>query len=156
MNEVSPWRRRLARNEEFQPEFSHGSEPEEVPLSHYWNILLKPRHVILPIFFVVFAAGAYFALSATTLYTATATIKIEPQNPQVTGVGDLQRLDLSGEYDYHQTQFVLLQSRPLAARVIAELGLDAQKSFTHANIVSPNPVDHVRTWIFRTLGLLSS
>ena len=81
----------------------------------------------------MFAAGAYFALSATPLYTATATIKIEPQNPRVTGVGELQPLGLSGEYDYHKTQFALLQSRALAARVITELGLEANKTFTDAD-----------------------
>ena len=81
MNELSPWRiRRVAGNEEIQPEFSHVSEPDEIPLSYYWNILVKRRNIILPIFFVVFAAGAYFALTATKLYTAAAGIKIELQN----------------------------------------------------------------------------
>ena len=95
MNDLSPWRiRRLAGNEEIQPEFSQASEPDEIPLSYYWDILVKRRNVILSIFLVVFAAGAYFALSATTLYTATATIKIEPQTPRVTGVGELQPLEL--------------------------------------------------------------
>jgi len=109
MNELSPWRiRRLAGNEEIQPEFTRVREPDEVPLSYYWNVLVKRRSIILPIFFVVFATGSYFALSATTLYTATAKLKIEPQNPRVTGVGELQPPDLLGQYDYHQTQFALL------------------------------------------------
>jgi polysaccharide biosynthesis transport protein len=156
MNDLSPWRvRRLAGNEEIQPEFSRVSEPDEILLSSYWNILVKRRNVILSIFLAVFAAGAYFALSATTLYTATATIKIEPQNPQVTGVGELQPL-LGGVYDYHQTQFALLKGRPLAARVITELGLEANKTFTDAKIVSPNPVDHVKSWIFLALRFFSS
>lgn len=148
MNQLSPWQiRHPARNEEIQPEFTRVSEPDEVPLSHYWNIFVKRRNIILPIFFVVFAAGAYFALSATTLYTATAILKIEPQNPRVTGVGELQPSDLLGEYDYHQTQFVLLQTRPLAARVITDLGLAASQTFAQDTIVSPNPVDHVKSWM---------
>src|SRR5262245_18223587 len=137
MNDLSPLRiRRLARNEEIQPEFSRVSEPDETPLSYYWDILVKRRNVILSIFFVMFAAGAYFALSATTIYTATATIKIEPQTPRVTGVGELQPLGLSGEreYDYYKTQFALLRSRALADRVITEIGLEVNKEFNTATI----------------------
>jgi succinoglycan biosynthesis transport protein ExoP len=156
MNELSPWRiRRLARNDEIQPAFSHISEADEISLSAYWNILVKRRNIILPIFFVVFAAGAYCALSATELYTATARIKIEPQNPRVTGVVDLQPIDFR-DYDYHPTQFALLRSRPLAARVITEIGLESNKTFTDANIVSPNPVEYMKSWIFWPLRLLSS
>src|SRR4030095_998022 len=144
MNDLSPWRiRRLAGNEEIQPEFSQVSEPDEIPLSYYWDILVKRRNVILSIFFVVFALGAYFALSATPLYTAPATIKIEPQTPRVTGVGELQPLEFGREYDYHKTQFALLQSRALAARVITGLNLEANKTFTDADIVTPNPIVHV-------------
>src|SRR5262245_6975663 len=157
MNDLSPLRiRRLARNEEIQPEFSRVSEPDETPLSYYWDILVKRRNVILSIFFVMFAAGAYFALSATTLYTATATIKIEPQTPRVTGVGELQPLELGGQYDYHKTQFALLQSRALAARVITGLDLEANTTFTDANIVTPNPVPHVMSWILWPLRFVSS
>jgi polysaccharide biosynthesis transport protein len=157
MNDLSPWRiRRLAGNEEIQPEFSQVSESDEIPFSYYWNILVKRRNVILSIFLVVFAAGAYFALSATTLYTATATIKIEPQTPRVTGVGELQPLELGGQYDYHKTQFALLQSRALAARVVTGLDLEANKTFTDANIVTPNPVPHVMSWILWPLRFVSS
>lgn len=156
MNELSPWRkRRLDRNEEIQPEFSHISEPGEVSISAYWNILVKNLKIIVALFLLVFVPGAYFVGSATPLYTATAKIKIEPQNPQVMGLGELQPL-AGGVYDYHQTQFALLRSRPLAATVITELGLEANKTFTHANIVSPNPVDHVRPWVLLPLRFVSS
>jgi polysaccharide biosynthesis transport protein len=157
MNELSPWRiRRLTGNEEIQHEFSQASERDEIPFSYYWDILVKRRNVILSIFLVVFAAGAYFALSATTLYTATATIKIEPQNPRVTGVGELQPLEFGREYDYHKTQFALLQSRALAARVITALDLEANSTFTDASIMSPNPVPHVMSWILRPMRFLAS
>jgi polysaccharide biosynthesis transport protein len=160
MKELSPWRiRRLARAEDVQPEYSYASDADEISLSFYWKVLVKHRNIILPIFFVVFAAGSYFALSATKLYTATTTVKIEPQNPRVTGLSDLQPLEWGGDYDYHQTQFALLQTRPVAARVITELGLELNEAFTNARIVSPNPVDHVKSWILGalqfTLGYLA-
>jgi polysaccharide biosynthesis transport protein len=154
MNELSSWRiRRAVPAEDFQQQYGYTSQSaDEVPLSHYWQILVKRRNIVIPIALIVFLAGAYFALSATTLYTASATIKIEPQNPQVTGLGELQPLELRGEYDYYQTQFALLQSRPLAARVVNELGLEANRSFREVEIISPNPVDHIKSWLFRLLG----
>jgi len=161
MNEISPWRMRPVSQKEYvQPEYGHVSEPDEVPLSAYWSILVKNRRTILAIFLVVFAAGTYFALSATTLYTAAAIIKIEPQNPRVTGgLGEFQPLDPAGRdeaYNYYPTQFALLQSRPLAARVIMELGLEANKTFADAKIVSPNPLSHIQNWVSRLLSVFTS
>ena len=156
MNELSSWRaRRVPQNEQPEPDYFSQREPEEVPFSHYWNILVKRRNIILPIFLVIFLAGSYFALSATRLYTASATIKIEPQNPKVTGINELQPLDWRDEYDYYQTQFALLRSRPLVARVITELRLDSNRTFTDARITSPNPIDHVKSWVSRWSGLVS-
>ena len=160
MNEISPWRiRRVGRAGDMQAEYSHVSEADEVSLSTYWNILVKNRRTILAIFFVVFAAGTYFALSATTLYTAAATIKIEAQSPRVTGgLGEFQPVEQAGkeEYDYYSTQFSLLRSRPLAARVITELNLGSNKTFTQAEIVSPNPLSHIQSLMSRILGFFSS
>jgi succinoglycan biosynthesis transport protein ExoP len=157
MNELSPWRiRRLAGSENIEPDYIPGSQQDEVSLSFYWNILLKRRNFILAVFFAVFAVGAYFALSSTTYYTAAAMIKIEPQNPQVTGVGELQPLDLRGEYDYHKTQFELLKGRPLAAKVITQLKLESNKAFNNATIVSPNPMSRLNSAVSRAVRPLSS
>jgi succinoglycan biosynthesis transport protein ExoP len=155
MNELSPWRiHRLVRNEESQPEFSHVSEPVEISISTYWNILVRNRTIILILFLLVFTPAVWAALSATPLYTATARIKIEPQNPRVTGLEEL--LTTGGQYDYHQTQFTLLRSRPLAARVITELDLEKNETFTDATIVSPDPVNLVKSWIMLPLRFFSS
>ncbi|HXV82372.1 MAG TPA: GumC family protein, partial [Candidatus Binatia bacterium] len=148
--------RRLPPPEDTHSEYSYTSEPEEVALGEYWKILVKHRRMILLLFFIVFGSGAYFALSATVLYKASATIKIEPQNPQVTGVVELQPLEQRGEYDYYKTQFALLEGRPLAARVISELGLQSNKAFTSAEVISPNPVDHIQRWIFRMAQFFAS
>ena len=151
MNELSsPRTRRLMRNEEIRSDFVQAPEDEEIPLSTYWNILVKHRKIIVWIFLFVSVPGGYFALSATRLYTAAARINIEPQNPRVTGVGELQPLegrDSRGEYGYHETQFALLQSRPLAARVITDSGLTTNTVFTDAAVVSPNPANRIKSWI---------
>lgn len=100
--------------------------------------------------------GVYFAVTATKLYTASATIKIEPQNPQVTGVASLQPLEGSwGEYDYYKTQFALLKSRPLAARVIMDPGLESNNVFASSHIIRPDPLDHVTSWVNSLLRYFS-
>jgi len=157
MKEISHWRiRRLSPPEDQQPEYPYSPEQDEVSLGEYWKILVKHRRMILLLFFIVFGAGTYFALSATILYTATATVKIEPQNPQVTGLGDLQPMESRVEYDYYQTQFALLAARPLAARVITDLGLGSNTAFTSAEVISPNPVSHIRTWLFRVVRIFTA
>src|SRR5918994_3865304 len=159
MKEISPYRnRRMAEPPDIQANFRYAAQPDEVHLAEYWNILVKHRRIIIIFLLIGIALGTYFPFSATKLYTASASIKIEPQNPQVTGVGSLQPLDSSqfgGQYDYYQTQFALLKSRRLAATVIADLGLESNNSFTGAQIVSPNPLDHILSWLSRIAGHLS-
>jgi succinoglycan biosynthesis transport protein ExoP len=148
--------RRLAPVQDVQPELTQLGEPEIVSLSEYWRILVKRRRLIILLFCLVFGAGAYFALSATALYTASATVKIEPQNPQVTGISEVQPLEFRGEYDYYQTQFALLQSRRLAARVISVLGLENNQKFLALTVISPNPLDHVKAWMGRLVSYTAS
>jgi polysaccharide biosynthesis transport protein len=150
MKEVSPRRIRRLAETDIEPVYRNAFEQDRVLLTDYWNILLKRRRIIIVLFSVIFASGAYCALTATRLYTASATVKIEPQNPQVTGVGALQPLEglrgLEGQYDYHRTQFALLKSRHLAARVLTDLGLESNEIFTTSLIASPNPFDRVISW----------
>jgi polysaccharide biosynthesis transport protein len=159
MKEISPWRiRRMVEPEHVQTNFGYAAQPDEVHLAEYWNILVKHRRVVIIFLIIGIGLGTYFPFSATKLYTASSSIKIEPQNPQVTGVGSLQPLDSSqfgGQYDYYQTQFALLRSRRLAATVIADLGLESNNSFTGTQIVSPNPLDHVVFWMSRIAGHIS-
>ena len=134
----------------------YGSEEERVQLLDYWKNLVKRRRIIIQIFIIFLLVGAYFTFTATPVYKATATLKIEPINPMVTGVTGVGEagprfLEGGGPYDYYQTQYKLLASSALAARVIADLRLDSNKIFTSASITSDNPVARVRSWILGTL-----
>ena len=134
----------------------YGSEEERVQLLDYWKNLVKRRRIIIQIFIIFLLVGAYFTFTATPVYKATATLKIEPINPMVTGVTGVGEAGTriaegGGPYDYYQTQYKLLASSALAARVIADLRLDSNKIFTSASITSDNPVARVRSWILGTL-----
>jgi succinoglycan biosynthesis transport protein ExoP len=146
---------RLALPGEVEPDYTFDSEPQH--FRDYWKIVVKRRRLVAAIFLLVLITGAYFSFTATRLYTATTTLKIEPQNPTVTGVGEILRLnDLGGQYDYHQTQFKLLESRNLAARVITDLQLESNKSFTNGWVTSANPITRIQDWIFGHLYFVVS
>src|SRR5207249_7410202 len=136
----------------------YGSEEERVQLLDYWKNLVKRRRIIIQIFIIFLLVGAYFTFTATPVYKATATLKIEPVNPMVTGVGEVaaRSTEGGGPYDYYQTQYKLLASSALAARVIADLRLDSNKTFTGASVTSNNPIKRVRSWILGTLDSLLS
>src|SRR5687767_14174243 len=65
-------------------------------------------------------------------YTATAKIQIERRAPNIAPVERVEKSDdysYDQKYDYYQTQFKVLQSRTIAARVIRALGLDRDPRF---------------------------
>ena len=114
--------------------YYYADQSEETHLRHYWKILLKRIRPMTAVFVDVMIIGAIVTLAAPTLYTARSTLKIEPQNPTVTGVAGVAeslpgQFDL-GPYDYYQTQFALLKSEPLRARVIQSLNLENNVAFT--------------------------
>jgi polysaccharide biosynthesis transport protein len=159
MKEISPWRNRhVIESEPVKGKYisraANGNEPE---LNDYLNILFKHRRFVIFVFLTVLAIGAYFSFTATRLYQASSMLKIEPQNPSVTGVGEMLRLE-SGVplYDYYQTQFKLLESRTLAAKVISELKLESTKIFTSAQVTTSKPADRITSWIFGALNFVVS
>ncbi|MGH7826652.1 MAG: GumC family protein [Candidatus Binatia bacterium] len=140
-----------------EPEYTYAPESQG-HLLDYWKIVVKRRRLVIATAAAVLIVGAYFSFTATTLYTANATLKIEPHNPSVTGVGMMVPLGEGGggQYDYHQTQFRLLESRGLAARVATELKLDSNKTFTQADVTSANPISRIQDWFFGHLYFVVS
>ena len=70
--------RQPLRSDEIDDEYVYTSGSEEVHVRDYWKVLLKRRRLAIIIFLAVFFPGAYCVFTATRLYTATATLKIEP------------------------------------------------------------------------------
>src|SRR6266536_3065455 len=140
-----------------ETEYVYSSAPGERHLRDYWAVLVKRRNLIVLVFLVILGVGAYFTLSATPLYVASTTIKIEPQNPRVTGLVEMlpSQSDGSGPlYDYYQTQFALLRSRALAAMVISDLKLGSNPAFINARVISANAVDRIKSPVMNYLETL--
>lgn len=157
MNALSGRRDRPTGNDVIDADYYHSEPANELELRDYYSILIKRRRLFATVFLTVVAIGAYLSFTATSLYQATAILQIEPQNPSVTGIGDMVHLGESGNlsYDYYQTQFKLLESKTLAARVIAELNLAANKSFTRPDLRTANPIERAKSYWFGTLNFIA-
>jgi polysaccharide biosynthesis transport protein len=159
MKDISLWRNRYpTKAEPGEPDYFQSADTDEVDPRDYLKLLVKHRRLLILVFLVVFVTGTYFTLTATPLYNATSILKIEPQNPSVTGVGEMVRLSEAGgpSYDYYQTQFKLLESKALAAKVISELKLDSNKTFTSAQVTTANAINRISSWIFGQLSFVAS
>ena len=66
----------------------------------------------------VFAAAAVFTFLQTPVYTAEATLLIEPTDPQVIDIKHVFGESFGYESSYYVTQTEMLRSRSLAAQVI--------------------------------------
>jgi polysaccharide biosynthesis transport protein len=140
---------------DMEPEYAYVSESEEMHLRDYWKILVKRRRLIVGIFLTAVILGGLISLTATNMYTATAALKIEPQNPSVTGIEMLRVAEAGGQYDYYQTQYKLLESRSLAEMVVAKLDIDSKGSKNDAN-VGESTVARMIGWIVKSMRSLIS
>ena len=99
-----------------------GSSLEQLDLQHYLRILRKYKWPIVLFTAVCTGLAAYYAYTATPIYSATSTLLIEQQKANIVNFEELYDVD-AGNTDYYQTQYELLQSRSLAQKVIETLGL---------------------------------
>ena len=137
------------------------SEAPEKHLRDYWNILLKRIRLIAAVFIGVVLLGALMTVVSPTLYTARSVLKIEPQNQNITGVagigespqGRSAQFD-TGPYDYYKTQFELLKSEALRARVIKSLNLEKNRAFNTRHWF--DPLGMITGWIGRGFDYLQN
>ena len=94
MKDISHRRNRyLTGPEPIEPDYAHSSDTDELELRYYLNVLIKRRRLLIFVFSTVLVIGAYFSFTATRLYRASSILKIEPQNPLVTGVGEMLKAE---------------------------------------------------------------
>jgi polysaccharide biosynthesis transport protein len=127
-------------------------EQESVKFRDYWVMASKYRWTIVACTILVGAFSAMSLLGKAPTYTATATLFIEPQMPNILGdaqpgYGGGPAVDL-----YYKTQLNLLQSRSLAARVIRDLGFDRDSRLrTHTEA----PPSRLQIYWGQTVGSIS-
>ena len=104
---------------------------EEINFKEYWRIAGKHRWLIGSLTASAAIIVLAWFLAHTPQYTASSTIMIQPQTPQV--LDELKDLlseqSTGGDYDYYKTQFDILKSDTLIAHVIRDYGLEASGLF---------------------------
>jgi capsular exopolysaccharide synthesis family protein len=124
----------------------------EVHLSHYWNVVQKRWKIALSIFVVVLAGTILTSYFSKPLYRSTIQIQIERENPNQVTVEDFFGIAASDQ-EFLQTQYVLLKSRGLGARVIDEQKLLQDPDFYPPGIAgkTPKEIQAIRDSMVRPL-----
>ena len=95
---------------------------DQLDIQHYIRILRKRKWPIVLFTAAVVALAAYYAYTATPVYSSTSTLLIESQDQNLVQFDELVGLDTENQ-DYYETQFELLRSRGLALRVVEHMNL---------------------------------
>jgi capsular exopolysaccharide synthesis family protein len=104
----------------------------EINFKEYWSIIRRHRLMILSLVFAAVVITLVWRFTRTPQYQASLTILIQPQTPQVLSEAqnfNEDQSNYSGDYDYYRTQFDLLKSESLAARVIQDYRLETNPLF---------------------------
>ena len=118
---------------------SRGRTAEE-----YLRSIVKRRWTFLTVFLVIVSSVALYTFTATPYYRGTVQILIERHVPQVITFRDSNSSSPSdsGQEEFYQTQYKLLESRALAKKVAEKMQLRNDPHYSYIfNGLSPNADD---------------
>ena len=101
---------------------------EETHFWDYWRVVRRRRWAIFTCFVVAAISGILWVFTQQPVYTSTATLRIEKDEPRIVKFEEVVK-EADSQQDYYQTQYRILQSRSLANRVIGLLQLDQHAEF---------------------------
>src|SRR5580704_4021271 len=127
MSELSPYlirRTGPGRNLLALPRRNDPPVEDGIGVDELWRVIWRRLWLTVPLVLSTLLITTVVLFLMTPSYTAQTKLLIEPDAPQLLNMTQLiEESAGSGEYDYYRTQFELLKSRVLAARVIKELNL---------------------------------
>jgi polysaccharide biosynthesis transport protein len=103
------------------PEGSQSADTPS-PLYLYLKVVRDRWLVIAAVFAITVVSAMVFTSRQTRVYQAAATVLIEPEAPKVVNIQEVTR-EPGGALDYYQTQYKVLQSRPVVEGAINKLNL---------------------------------
>ncbi len=110
------------------PAHASADAADEIDLRQYWRIVSRYKWGILGLALAVTVLAVLVVLSIKPTYRGTSTLLIEQKQAKVMSIEEVYGLDGSNK-EYLQTQFEILKSRELAARVVRDLKLDQHPEF---------------------------
>lgn len=108
------------------PVFRRDEEPD---FWEYWDVIRRHIKLIAGLFVIAELLTLLVVLVKTPLYTGLSTVLIESQAPQVLESNNDRRPDLEEAASFYKTQYEILKSRTLAAKVVRALALDRNSYF---------------------------
>src|SRR5476649_2705586 len=104
-----------------------------IRLLEYWRIIWKYKWLIAAVVAVSLAVGVAATLMTPKVYTASTTLEIDRETENVVGMGQVEPMDkLARDQEFFQTQYGLLKSWSLAARVAQAQNLANDPAFLTA------------------------
>ena len=108
-------------------------QTETLGLREYWRLIQTHFRLIVVVFLIIEVVTLIVVSSETPIYSSASTILIEREAPEVLGSKE-QNNDSDYDSDaFYKTQYEMLQSRSLAARVISDYSLERNKQFIDAD-----------------------
>jgi uncharacterized protein involved in exopolysaccharide biosynthesis len=87
-----------------------------VHLADYLKLVRKHVWLIATVFLVAVVTVTVWTLTQKPIFEAAATVLIEPEPPRILNIQDVNAI--APGQDYYQTQYQIMRSRAVAARVI--------------------------------------
>jgi uncharacterized protein involved in exopolysaccharide biosynthesis len=98
-----------------------GNEQEQLDLVRYWRAIRRNLWRILALVAAVGILAQMYA-SGPPIYRATATILVEASKPKIVSIEEVYS-SMAGAREFYQTQFEILRSRELTAKLVQRLKL---------------------------------
>jgi polysaccharide biosynthesis transport protein len=112
------------------------SDEFNIDIVSFWHILLKRRWTIAATIGLIFLVTLVISLLITPVYRASGSVQIDRELMNVTTNDSAPVQDYWMDPDYINTQYLILQSRELAGRVLSDLGYQDEKRF--AQVFKPS------------------
>src|SRR5437773_1698983 len=102
---------------------AHDIESGKPITDHLW-VLRKHQWLIIGIFLLTVITVAIWTFLEVPIYSATATVLIDPEPPKVLNIQEVAPMGVSGwDPNYYPTQYEIIKSKPVIDRAIDVLGL---------------------------------
>ena len=104
-------------------------ESDTLDLVRYWRAIRRNLWRILALVAAVGILAALVASGLPPVYRATATILVEASKPKIVSIEEVYSSLTTNAIQYYQTQFEILKSRELAAKLVRQLKLAEHPQF---------------------------
>jgi polysaccharide biosynthesis transport protein len=122
-----------------------------IGLADCWRVIRRSLRLICTLIIICLVITGVVLLLSTPNFTASSTLLIEPEPPQVLDVRELiSEAGSTEDHDYYKTQYDLLKSRDLAASVIRDLNLE------QSGLFGGKEKQAYPAWVWACLGSLST